>query len=180
MDFRQHTPYRLHTQTECRNPCGAIQVFSDGAYFKQYHLGGWGVAIYQNERLVKTLKGIQTSHSSLEMELVAAIQALTWLQRHYPKHTIALYTDAQILLEGLFSKYANWQTQHWKSRNGNPVAYATHWQQLYQLVAAQSVDIFWIKAHAKHPQNELVDHLARAQILQAQDDSVQVPPSNDS
>lgn len=164
MDFRQNTPYSLHTTQSDYN----LQLYSDGAYFKQHHLGGWGVAIYQNDSLFATLNGVQISRSSLEMELIAAIQALQWVQTNQSNKSIALYTDAQILLEGIFDKYPNWLANNWQSTKGNPVAYAKLWQQLYFLTNSLNVDFFWIKGHANHPQNELVDQLARNTILSTQ------------
>lgn len=112
MNFKQHTPYAFHRPVKNIE----FEIYTDGAYFKQHKLGGWGVAIYQNEKLVKTLNGAQMSKSSLEMELIAAINALTWFQEHHPEKPVDLFTDSQILLEGLFTKYAIWEKTTGKAK----------------------------------------------------------------
>lgn len=164
MDFRQHTPYALREpQSEYE-----FQLYSDGAYFKQCQLGGWGLAIYNKTgQLIDSLSGVQISHSSLEMELIAAIKALQWQLQQHPDSPIALFTDAQILLEGLFDKYPKWQENNWHSANGNPVVYAELWQQLYSLTQSAPVDFYWIKGHTANKQNQLADQLARETILNA-------------
>lgn len=162
MNFKQHTPYYFDRPVE--NP--EFEIYTDGAYFKQHRLGGWGVAIYQNGDLLKTLKGVQLSQSSLEMELIAAIKALEWMQQNHPNQSTALFTDAQILLEGLFHKYPRWQAQNWHSNNGNPVAYAQLWQELYPLACECPVDFYWVKSHYQDAGNQLADRLARDTILQ--------------
>lgn len=164
MDFRQHTPYALHSQSQAVE-AATLQIYTDGAYFKQHHLGGWGVAVYENETLIKTLNGVQLSQSSLEMELVAAIKAIEWAQDTYPQHALAVFTDAKILLEGLLIKYPRWQQNHWKSKNGNPVAYSELWQQLYPKVFDRPVTFYWVKSHFRNPKNLHADALARTSIL---------------
>ncbi len=162
MTFKQHTPYAFYRPVKNIE----FEVYTDGAYFKQHKLGGWGVAIYQNEKLVKTLNGVQMSQSSLEMELIAAISALTWFQKHHPKKTVGLFTDAQILLEGLFTKYAIWEKNNWKSKNGSKVGYQQLWQKLYELSFHRPVNFYWVKAHFENPGNQLADQLSREIILQ--------------
>jgi len=153
-------------------------LYTDGAYFKQKQLGGWGVAIFTVKhtalvskpshppaKTLQTLSGCQLSHSSLEMELIAAIKALEWILMHHPKAYISLVTDAQILLEGLFVKYPNWQANQWRSNNNNPVAFAQLWQRFHQLAHLVDVHFFWTKGHFKNQGNQLADQLARQRIL---------------
>lgn len=167
MNFKQHTPYAFH------RPVGNIEfeIYTDGAYFKQRRLGGWGVVIYQQDKLVKTLNGAQRSQSSLEMELIAAIEAINWFYQNNPKalknphQPIALFTDAQILLEGLFCKYPSWQSRQWKTKSGKPVAFSHLWHALHALVINRPVTFYWVKAHSQNPKNQLADQLARKLIL---------------
>lgn len=165
MDFRQHTPYSFSTPQACY----ALEIYTDGAYFKQRQLGGWGVAIYNDrQQLIDTLSGVQLSHSSLEMELIAAIRALQWQQDTYPSASLSVYTDAKILLEGLFEKYPIWQKNDWHSAKQTPVVFAQLWQQLYKLAQKAKVDFYWIKGHHNNPKNQLADQLAREKILTIQ------------
>lgn len=167
MNFKQHTPYFFVSSTK-QKPVenSEFEIYTDGAYFKQHHLGGWGVAIYQNDQLIKTLSGSQLSQSSLEMELIAAIKGLEWMQQNHRNQGIALFTDAQILLEGLFEKHPSWQAQNWHSGNGNPVAFAKFWQALYSLAQDTEVTFYWVKGHYQDSRNQLADRLARDTILQ--------------
>ncbi|MBF6057007.1 ribonuclease HI [Thiomicrorhabdus heinhorstiae] len=165
MDFRQHTPYRLNPDAP-EPQTYLLNLYTDGAYFKQHRLGGWGIAIYDHQgQLLETLSGVQISESSLEMELIAAIKALQWVQQNHPNSSPTLYTDAQILLEGLFDKYPQWQESNWHSPNGNPVVFTELWQQLHQLTENLNPDIYWIKGHTNSHQNQLADQLARQSIL---------------
>ncbi|MBO1926835.1 ribonuclease HI [Thiomicrorhabdus sp. 6S2-11] len=168
MDFRQHTPYQLPQSPTSETP-PLLHLYTDGAYFKQYHLGGWAVAIYDSEKkLIETLSGSQLSHSSLEMELTAAIKALEWLQQNHANTSVALYTDAQILLEGLLEKYPKWQKNNWRSSNGNPVVFSELWQEFHRISITQSIDFYWTKGHANDSKNQLADQLAREKILNTQ------------
>lgn len=172
MDFRQHTPYRLQTSDFSEQktpPQNRFILYTDGAYFKQYRLGGWGLAIYNHQsQLIDSLYGTQLSSSSLEMELIAAIRGLTWLQNQPINIHASLYTDAQILLQGLFEKYPIWQKNNWINCNGNPVVFAKLWQQLHALAISLNVDFYWVKGHKQYPDppgNHLADRLARESIL---------------
>ncbi|MBN2647264.1 MAG: ribonuclease HI [Thiotrichales bacterium] len=165
MDFRQKTAYSLN-QKPGERVLQPLHLFTDGAYFAQHHLGGWGVAIYdQNQQLIHQLNGVEAADSSLQMELKAVIQALEWCQNR-PKNTqIALYTDAKIVLEGLFEKVPIWHKNHWHGANGNSVVFAELWQKLFDLANQPNITFYWIKGHRRHPQNQLADQLARQTIL---------------
>jgi len=167
VNVKQHLAYSFHQPVFDLQ--SNFEIYTDGAYFKQHHLGGWGVAVYEKEKLVKTLNGVKMSQSSLEMELIAAINALRWFQKNHPKQAVKLFTDAQILLEGLFDKYTLWERNNWQSKNGNDVAYAELWQKLHELSFHRPVNFYWVKAHFKNSGNQLADQLARESILKFHD-----------
>lgn len=160
MEFKQRTAYRLFNPTTTP-ALQAIEIYTDGTYFQQQNLGGWGFVCFQAQRQIDHAHGQQLSRSSLEMEIYAVIKALEWQQHHYPDRPCQLYTDSKIVLEGLFYKYSCWQSHDWRQPNGKPVAFSKLWQSLYQHAIGLPVEFYWVKAHGDNFGNQFADQLAR-------------------
>ncbi|WP_172959707.1 RNase H family protein [Thiomicrorhabdus aquaedulcis] len=152
-----------------------IEIYTDGGYFRQHQLGGWGWVMFVNQQEILRAAHAKTSHSSLEMELLAAQQALLALQT--PELTalltslkgqatrITLYTDSRILMEGLTKKIARWRDQAWLNKSGREVVFKTLWESVESLSLHHNVHWCWVKSHNGNPGNTLADGLARQAVL---------------
>lgn len=156
-------------------PSLVIEIYTDGGYFRQHQLGGWGWVMFVNQQEILRAAHAKTSNSSLEMELLAAQQALLALQA--PELTallssltgqaphITLYTDSRILIEGLTQKIVRWRDQAWLNKSGREVAFKTLWESVEALSLRHHVHWCWVKSHNGNPGNTLVDGLARDAVL---------------
>ncbi len=151
-----------------------IHIYSDGGYFEKQNIGGWGAVIFKNNQEHMRLSGWQKITSSLEMELTAACNALHQLKKfspplstesHFPFH-ITLFTDSQVLIEGLQRKIPLWRQHHWVHKSGNLVKYQALWETLEQLTQEYNVRWQWVKGHNGDLGNELADQLAREAITE--------------
>ena len=157
--------------------CSKLNIFTDGAYFKNHSIGGWGYVFYCNQHELLRDSGMKKMTGSLEMELMAALQAIRSLaklakqrlptqpQNYSSTLKITLHTDSRIILEGLFDKFTIWERNHWKVKSGKTVAYKTLWQELHDLTQQYSINWKWVKSHSGLKGNELADQLARKAAL---------------
>jgi ribonuclease HI len=92
------------------------------------------------------------------MELMAAIMALEALKRPC---VVDLWTDSQYVRQGVTTWIHGWKRNGWKTADKKPVKNAELWQQLDAARGKHTVQFHWVKGHAGHTENELVDGLAR-------------------
>lgn len=156
-----------------------LHIYTDGGYVAKDDMGGWGVIIteyVQNCKTIHQYSGRQRHTSSLEMELMAAVQGLEQIiekrkgQQPAIKgepFNITLYTDSKILLEGLEGKIERYRQQNWMHKSGRPVASRRLWERLQELTQTLNVQVKWIKGHSRHEGNLQADALARSAIRQA-------------
>lgn len=137
-----------------------IQIYTDGACRNNPGPGGWGALLRYNDT-EKTLSGCEPETTNNRMEMMAAIQALSSLKR---PSTVDLFTDSDYLRKGMTEWLANWKKANWKTKARKPVKNQDLWERLDALVQIHTVEWHWVKAHNGHPENELVDQLARDAI----------------
>jgi len=134
-----------------------VTLFTDGACSGNPGPGGWGVLMIYGETR-KTLNGGEAKTTNNRMELTAAIQALESLTRPC---SVDLYTDSQYVRQGITQWMHGWKRNGWKTVDKKPVKNADLWQRLDDVVKRHTVEFYWVKGHAGHPENEEVDQLAR-------------------
>jgi ribonuclease HI len=151
-----------------------IELYTDGGYFRQHQLGGWGWVMFVNQHEIQRASHAQISHSSLEMELLAAQQALLALATFVPQVAeptkpqtlnITLYTDSRILIEGLTQKMTRWRNQAWCNKSGREVAFKALWESIDAQSTQYNVRWCWVKSHNGNLGNTLADGLARGAVL---------------
>ena len=84
-----------------------IDIYTDGACSGNPGIGGWGVVIINNKKIIKLNDGMINTTNN-QMELVAAINALEYfeeLQLSPPAHFIILFLTSA-LLKKLFASCA--------------------------------------------------------------------------
>lgn len=144
------------------------QIYTDGGYFEKLNIGGWGFVIFKNDQEIYRDSYWQKDTSSLEMELIAANNALTDLQKlisRKERYAVTLYSDSRILIDGLTEKYPIWCQNQWRVKSGKTVVYKELWQSLFHLREQQQASLCWVKSHNGNHGNSLADTLAREAVL---------------
>ncbi|MEQ1771771.1 MAG: ribonuclease HI [Devosia sp.] len=133
-----------------------VIIHTDGACSGNPGPGGWG-AVLQYNGTVKDLKGGAAVTTNNQMELTAAIEALTALKRPC---AVELHTDSVYVKDGLTKWIHGWKRNGWKTSANKPVKNVELWQALDQAVKRHTIDWRWVKGHAGDEMNERADQLA--------------------
>lgn len=135
-------------------------IFTDGACSGNPGPGGWGALLKYGDTK-KELSGGELETTNNRMEMMAAIRALESLNRPIQ---VELYTDSVYVKDGITKWINGWKARNWKTANKKPVKNIDLWRRLERAMEPHLIDWHWIKGHAGHADNELVDELARNAI----------------
>ena len=135
-------------------------IFTDGACRGNPGPGGWGALLKYGDTK-KELSGGELETTNNRMEMMAAIKALESLNRPIQ---VELYTDSVYVKDGITKWIHGWRARNWKTANKKPVKNIDLWRRLERAMEPHLIDWHWIKGHAGHADNELVDELARNAI----------------
>ena len=135
-------------------------IFTDGACRGNPGPGGWGALLKYGDTK-KELSGGELETTNNRMEMMAAIKALESLNRPIQ---VEIYTDSVYLKDGITKWIHGWKARNWKTANKKPVKNIDLWRRLERAMEPHLIDWHWIKGHAGHADNELVDELARNAI----------------
>ncbi len=133
-----------------------VEIYTDGACRGNPGPGGWGVLLL-TDRTEKELCGGDIATTNNRMELMAAIQGLSALNR---RCNVSVYTDSEYVRRGISEWLANWKKRGWKTANRKPVKNKDLWRKLDKLAAQHDIEWHWVKGHAGNPGNERADQLA--------------------
>ncbi|MGB0786056.1 MAG: ribonuclease HI [Alphaproteobacteria bacterium] len=137
-----------------------VEIWTDGACSGNPGPGGWG-AVLRFGKHEKELSGGEKKTTNNRMELIAAIEALTSLNRPCK---VKLTTDSVYVKDGITKWLATWKARGWKTAAKKPVKNQDLWVALDKATENHQINWAWIKGHAGHPENERADELARAGI----------------
>lgn len=147
-------------------------IYTDGSSRGNPGRGGYGaLCIYPNshgEMLVKEIGGRETLTTNNRMEIMAAIQALEFMQGFYaPVHEmqIHLHSDSAYMLQGIEKWIHGWKRNNWITSTKEPVKNEDLWKRLDAAIVAlheEGVKVVWhkVKGHAGHAGNERCDEIA--------------------
>ena len=139
-----------------------VEIYTDGACRGNPGPGGWGAALMYGDKR-KEICGGENNTTNNRMELMAAIQALTTLNRECE---LTLYTDSQYVRKGITEWIENWKKRGWMTAAKQPVKNADLWRLLDEQVSRHKVEWVWVKGHAGNEGNELADQLANKGVEQ--------------
>ncbi|HMN12936.1 MAG TPA: ribonuclease HI [Bellilinea sp.] len=135
------------------------EIFTDGACLGNPGPGGWAALIRIGGKQ-KKLKGGFAKTTNNRMELTAAICGLEGLPSSVT--SVDLYSDSRYLVEAMVQGWVeNWKSKRWMKSAGKPVPNADLWKRLLSAEAGKKVTWHWVKGHAGHPENELVDRISQ-------------------
>lgn len=138
-------------------------MFTDGASLGNPGPGGYGaVIVFQDLDEVVELGGSKIATTNNEMEMTAAIAALSYLTHNsLPVH---IYTDSAYLINGITKWVFGWEKNGWRTAADEPVSHERLWKDLVSLVRARGTAgaVSWhkVSGHAGMPGNERADTIA--------------------
>jgi len=133
-----------------------VIIHTDGACSGNPGPGGWG-AVLQYGSTVKELKGGAPLTTNNQMELTAAIEALSALKRAC---TVELHTDSSYVKDGLTKWIHGWKLNGWRTKDRKPVKNVELWQALDAATQRHTITWHWVKGHNGDEMNERADQLA--------------------
>ena len=134
----------------------SVEVFTDGACKGNPGPGGWG-ALLRFQGKEREIYGAEPETTNNRMELLAAIEGLRALREPCK---VALTTDSVYVKNGITQWLPNWKKRGWKTASKQPVKNEDLWRALDELRQTHDIEFHWVKGHADHPENTLVDQLA--------------------
>lgn len=136
-----------------------IDMYTDGACSGNPGPGGWACVLVYGEH-VKQLAGGAKETTNNQMELTAVIEGLKQLKHPCRVH---IYTDSKYVMDGAEKWLEGWKKNGWRKADKKAVLNSGLWQELDRELQKHEISWTWVKGHAGHEQNELVDSLAREQ-----------------
>lgn len=139
-------------------------IHTDGSCAGNPGPGGWAATIRMTAEdgtagEVLVLSGGVPATTNNRMELLAAIEAL----KAYPEGAATIVSDSQYLIRGITAWVRPWKSRGWKNGEGRRVRNRDLWEELDALTEGRTIAWAWVKGHAGHRENELVDGLAKAE-----------------
>jgi ribonuclease HI len=145
-----------------------VTLYTDGSCLGNPGPGGYGALLIFGDHRKTLSKGfIHTTNN--RMELLAPIEGLNALSEACE---VNIYTDSQYVKNGINQWINNWKKNNWLTSAKKPVKNVDLWKRLDVACARHALKWHWVKGHSGHPENELVDDLAReaAQSAELVDD----------
>jgi ribonuclease HI len=133
-----------------------VEVFTDGSCLGNPGPGGWGV-LMRYDGVEKSFSGACDDTTNNRMELFAAIYALEQLKR---RSEVAITTDSKYVQRGVTEWLPGWKKNNWRTAAKKPVKNKDLWERLDPQLAEHNIEWLWVKGHAGHRENEIVDKLA--------------------
>ncbi len=137
--------------------CKAFEVYTDGSYHPQKNVGAWASkTIGDSEKLIS---GIKNGTSQHEMELLAVINSLEYLNKFYdyPVH-IKIYTDSEYVLK-LLSRKKSLQSKNFLTKAGKPIRNREIIKKFYEMEESfQDITIIKVASHQKQGVSRISDH----------------------
>lgn len=151
-----------------------VRIFTDGACSGNPGPGGWG-ALFAFPHNTEKVSGGKRYTTNNEMELTAVVEALKiYIDNHVlmEMDEIEINSDSAYVVNAINQGWIKqWQKTNWiTTTKGKPVRNCELWKKLVDLFS----DLEWlnvkvtfikVKGHSGNEFNELVDELAREEIL---------------
>ncbi len=144
---------------------GLIVVFTDGSSRGNPGKGGWGaVVVDNNDGKVYELGGHEDNTTNNRMEMMAAREALSFIESRKIEGDVEIHTDSAYLLNGITGWVFGWEKNGWKTKTGEDVLNQDLWKELgalsFRLKLKKSISWEKVSGHSGLRGNERVDEIA--------------------
>lgn len=145
-------------------------IYTDGACSGNPGPGGWGFAQVDREedcvRYYEAGRNSQTTNN--QMELTAAINALTYVKENGIGAVVTVHTDSTYTMNAMNDWAHGWKKNGWRKKDKKPIENPELIQTLYALCHESNMNVVFVKvkAHQKKGSkyydkfNDFVDQLA--------------------
>ena len=133
-----------------------VSVFTDGSFDPHSKKGSWASILKVNGQK-KILTGIHDEVSQHEMELVAVLESLRYLEENYvSSHLIQIYTDSEYVTN-LLKRRQKLEQNQFLTKKGHYVANHELVKRFYSYLDKTSIQIFRVPSHQKKGVSEISD-----------------------
>jgi len=102
------------------------------------------------------------------MALRSAIETFRALGAKGRRFSVVFTSDSRYLIDGMTDWVHGWAARGWV-RKGGPIENLALWREAVEVARAHRCQWRWVRGHARHPQNEYVNHLATRAAAQQTD-----------
>lgn len=154
-----------------------FHLFTDGACQPNPGKGGWAfISVvthpekHSNKRVSRS--GYEETSTNNRMEITAVLKGLKYIV-HISNNSgvcpeVVLYADSKYILQSIETWIIGWSKNGWKRKDGKPVLNSDLWKKIHKLLYDEKrvsiASCVHIKGHSGHPENEMCDQLAVAEI----------------
>lgn len=152
-----------------------IRLWTDGSCKRGKPIGSWAfIAEADGEKLREEAGRVEITTAN-RMELTAAIKALRWAKRFFPRARHRILSDSRYVVTGAIRHLVIWEANDWsypprmfgEAFAGSALANDDLWRELNDLLGTDvRPDFEWVKAHNGTPLNEAAHHLAKRAIAE--------------
>jgi ribonuclease HI len=137
-----------------------VEIFADGSCLGNPGPGGYGTIVRYGTR-EKEISGYCPNTTNNRMELMAVIDGLEALER---PSQVRIFTDSNYVYKGITTWIDSWLKRNWLNSQKRPVLNRDLWERLLVVSKPHQIEWRWLKGHARHPENERCDKLARQSV----------------
>ena len=153
-----------------------IRIFTDGACSENPGPGGWG-AVFNTDDKCLTISGYKLETTNNRMELQAVVESIKKiLSLKAPEdNDYKLYSDSAYVVNAINNYWVEkWKMNGWKTTKLDDVKNKDFWEQfMFYRTRARSLGVYIqfikIKGHSGNTFNEMVDKLAKSEVLKAKE-----------
>lgn len=146
---------------------GIVKLVVDGSCLKQHGPGGWAYRFEFGGRVYKDARGVYPVTNN-ETELMAALNGLKAVEKVSTAHAgkllntmkLLILSDSQYVIRGATEWIDTWRRRNWRTRDDKPVSNRKLWEEIDSLAGKFDTRWKWVKGHAGHELNEIVDEMA--------------------
>lgn len=146
-----------------------ITIFIDGSSRGNPGTGGYGIVIFEDADSNNILFARSAQYSNVtnnQMELMALLHALDYVEDHYPNEPVMIYSDSSYVVNSWNSWLEIWANNGWKNSKKQQVENIALMKALWEYcsIGFFHCTIAQCKGHDGVIGNELADLLARNQV----------------
>jgi len=134
-----------------------VILYSDGSHRRTFHRGGYAGLLTTSDKNFQLVFGNEDHAGNGRMELSAVVSSLRYLTE--PCH-VEVISDATYVVNGINLWVKGWALNNWRTAQNKPIANIDLWVELWNMMQVHHIRATWVKGHAGHPENELVDYVA--------------------
>lgn len=126
-----------------------VTIYTDGSCIPNPGNGGWAFVIVGDDNIDICVSGGQKNTTNNAMELTSVIEALIHCE---DLQSFTIYSDSQYVI--------NCATGKWQRKKNVEL-----WEKYSKVSKGKNITWKWVKGHSNDYYNDLVDELARNEVL---------------